>query len=168
MDNVISIQEDKVMKKLIAVLLALSLMVGFATVVSATGDVPSATTPKEHQVEIRYELDPVITIGRYTVADGDTYTFTAPKEYEGHEFDRFEIDGQYELVSRDGNTIVIRPHEDIVIHVYFKDVEPHEDPHDPSPVSPHTGVDMFGILFVMVLGIFGVFVACKKLLPSRR
>lgn len=151
------------MRKLICVLLAVLMMAGFATVAFAT-DVPSPTEPTiQHLVEVIYHIDPPYSAGTVRLDDGEVYQFTA-REFEGLEFDRFEIEGEYVIEYENGTTIWVRPLSDIVIHVYFKDVPPQDDPHDHGPDSPHTADNTVWILAVMALGLFGAFVAGKKLI----
>ena len=153
------------MRKFIAVMLAVFLLAGFTTMAFAD-DIPSPTTQVHHRVQVIYELNPPITAATVDVDDGETYRFTA-REFEGFEFDRFEIDGEYEIVFQDGATIEIRPITDVVIHVFFKNVEPGNDPHDPSPVSPHTGTNLYWIIGIMMFAVVGVVFATKKLIRDR-
>ena len=162
------------MKKVFALLLAvlmlstLSLTVFADTGAPETTRYPSREGETEFQVEIIYEVtEPIEDRIQYiSVPDGDTFTFTA-RDIPGYEFERFDIDGEYEIISQDGRTIVVKPHGDLVVHVRFRGVTPQPVPDDHGQTSPHTGDNTILVVGMMLLGLCGVVVSTKKLVKSR-
>jgi len=149
------------MRKLAALLLVVLLLGSLATVAFAEDD-PSKTIDPKYKVEIIYDFEVPEDGGTYTVKENEEFVFS-PKEKDGYTFDRYEIEGEYELVSKDGNTWTIIPKSDLIIHVKYKGVTPEPKPTDDKPVSPGTGVNTVLIAAVILVGLCGVVLAGKKL-----
>ena len=150
------------MRKVIALLLTVLLLGSLATAVFAA---PSVVAPVEFEIEIILDLDPPEDGGKVTVKEGEEYVLTPP-EKEGYEFDKYVIEGEYEIVKKDGDKWTIIPKSDLVIHVKYKGVEPKPVPHDDKPVSPSTGDNSLFLGILMVVGLCGVVLATRKLVKT--
>ena len=144
-------------------MLSLLLVSALATAVFA---LDSTTGDNEFKVQVVYETKDPITEGPFTVKEGENYTLVV-KTIDGYTFDKIQIDGKYELVSQDGNTYVIKPLEDIVIHVLFKDTPVTPKPSDDGGKSPATGVNPMMIALIAVVAVAGVVVSTRKLIKTR-
>ena len=170
------------MRKVLALVLAL-LMLG--TLVPAVFATLSPHGTPEIIVEIWYHYDPQNPEygGMVVLQEGDEYTIT-PNEKDGYTYTHYEFDGEYEIVSQDGSTWVIRPLTDLVIHVFYtgggqnpSDNDnrpdpsgsagaPHPSGHDNNPDSPPTGDNTVMILLVMLAGLCGVVLAIRKIIRN--
>ncbi|MBR6414098.1 MAG: hypothetical protein IKS21_05745 [Oscillospiraceae bacterium] len=170
------------MRKALALLMAVLLLGSLATAVFANNSPtnnPSPTGTPEIIVEIYYHYDPQNPEygGTVVLHEGDEYIIT-PKEKDGYEYTHYEFEGEYEVVSKDGSTWVIRPLTDLVIHVFYKggneipsDSSGSSTPtkptgHDPNPDSPPTGDNTAMILVIMLVGLCGVVLAIRKIIRN--
>lgn len=152
------------MRKVFALLLTVLLLGSLATMVFASDDDPSAVAVPKFTIEIHFDFETPV-VETVVVEDGTEYTLT-PKEKDGYEFEGYEISGEYEIKSKDGNTWVIIPKSDLVIHVKYKGVTPEPKPEDDKPVSPRTGVNTVLFAAMILVGLFGVVVATRKLVKT--
>ena len=150
------------MKKAIALMLSLLLLASVITVAFA---LDSATGDAEYKVIVIYETKDPWSEGPFTVKEGDNYTLIV-KTVDGYEFDKIKVEGEYELISQDGSTYVLKPKESLVIHVLFKDVTPTPKPEDDNPVSPGTGLNPTLVAVAAMFAICGVVVCTRKLLKN--
>ena len=151
------------MRKFFALLLAVLMLGALATVAFATDDNPSPTGGVEFEIEIDSNLPSYVADSVEVVKDGDTFTYTA-KDIDGYNFSGFVIEGDYEIVYQDGNTIVIRPKGDVKVHVEYDEVPPAEPkPQDKGDKSPRTADPSMLLLAVLLVGACGSFVAAKRL-----
>ncbi len=163
------------MRKLFALLLAVLMLAGLATVAFAS-DNPSAEAEKEFKIDIIYHVDPAV-YETVVVKAGESYTFT-PRDFEGYTFDHYEIHGEFTQGKRapsttttfdtkDPNTIV--PQEDLVIDVYYtKEAaqpapEPAAEPRDTGSTSPKTADPSVILYAALAFSACGGAVAVKKL-----
>lgn len=124
----------------VLVISAVSCVSAFA----ANGNSPQGE--KTHEITISSNRDDFEQKFSY-VKSGDTYTITAQKDTDDYKFSRWEIIGDYELVSGSltSRKIVVRALGDIEIKQIFKDLtannEKPEKPGKPnkSDKSPKTG-----------------------------
>ena len=154
------------MRKIFALMLAVLMLASFATVAFAQD---SPTGEKKHDVDIIHEYPtgsedmPTITVG-----DDDTITVSA-KEKDGFTFDSFVIEGDYEVVKKNGNTWVIRAKSDLKIHVRYSGkssstpTKPAVKPVDNKPTSPKTGDNTAMVVVMMLVAMGGIALASKKL-----
>lgn len=160
------------MRKFFALILAVLILGSLATVAFASDTGDSPVGKPEFKIEIYYDFETpelggtVIITGPEGSDHSDPYILT-PKEKEGYEFDTYVIEGDYEIVSKDGDKWTIIAHGNLVVHVKYKGVETKPTPHDDKPVSPNTGDNTMMFILVMALGICGVVLASRKLLRNR-
>ncbi len=167
------------MKKLFAVLLAVLMLSAVALPVFAA-DSPGGR--EKFYVDIYYHLDTVEHDPTIELPNPSTYTFT-PKDQPDYEFDYYEVytvakDNTKTLIGTyntpDGVTINLSSEftklselnlgEDVEIHVYYKAKTPVEP--DPGPHSPATGVDVLPYVALILVALFGVAFATRKLIKT--
>lgn len=154
------------MRKVIALLLAVLLLGSLATVCFADDyEGGSVVVVPKFTVHIIYDFPVPEDGGTTEIPQGNQYVIT-PKDKEGFTFEGYEITGEYEIISKDGNKWTIVPLSDLTIHVKYKNVKPEDKPVDDKPVSPSTGFNtvLFGAL--ILFGLCGVAVATRKLVKN--
>ncbi len=152
------------MKKALALLLAVFLLGSLATVCYAgdfSGD--SQAVDPEYKVHVIYDFQIPEDGGTVEVKPGNTVVIT-PKDKDGYIFDHYDITGDYEIVSKDGNSWTIMPKSSLTIHVKYKGVNP--PPNDDKPVSPSTGANVPLYAALVLFGLCGVVVATRKLVKN--
>ena len=159
------------MRRIFALLLAVLMFASFATVAFAA-DSPVAT--KEYKITVTHEFGTPETVVA-AVKDGNEYTLTA-KEKEGYKFVGFEIEqpeSSYEIVSKNGNTMVIRAKADLTVHAKYEAVAAAKPaattgakPVDGKATSPKTGDNTAMVVVMMLVAMCGVVVASKKLVRN--
>ena len=157
------------MRKLLAVLMSLFLVLSFCVCAFATesSELKSPTDEPVFSVEfISYDTDkPSGAVS--VVPSGDTIEIAAPISANG-DFTGFAIEGEYEIVSGSLNTspIVIRPLSDIIIIANYSNAGTPTTPSgDNGDNSPQTGDGMmiFIIAVISAAAIVGITLATKKL-----
>lgn len=120
------------MKKFIALLTALVLAMSLTTVAFAAG---SPEGKKEHKVTYTHNIDGLESGNYEIIPDGETVELVAHEGYPGYAFVRWDIIGDYEVVSGDinGDSVVILPLGDIEIKSIFEEVEEDEPIEDEEP-----------------------------------
>lgn len=152
------------MRKVLALLLAVLLLGALATVCFAdeyTGN--SQAVDPEYKVHIIYDFAVPEDGGTVEVKPGNSVVIS-PKEKDGYIFDHYEITGEYEIISKDGNSWTIVPKSSLTIHVKYKGVNP--KPVDDKPVSPPTGVNTVLYAALILFGLCGVVFATRKLIKN--
>lgn len=152
------------MRKVLALLLTVLLIGSLATAVFAEDD-PSKTANPEYEIDIIYEFK-VPEYGDTTIVKEDEEYILKPRDKDGYIFDHYEIEGTYEIISKDGNTWTIVAHSSLTIHVMYKGVTPKPNPQDNKPVSPSTGVNTVLYSVMILLGLFGIAFATRKLVKT--
>ena len=156
------------MKRLFAILLAVLMLTAIAMPVFAgenteeTEEVVSPTEKKEYKIDVYYDLDQVVYDGQVLVTVGDDFTFTPKDQGAQYIFDHLEIEGDY-TVTQNGNTFVIHPNGDLVIHVKYKGQNPPTPQTDDTPISPNTGLPTEWLVLIAVIAVAGVVLSVRKL-----
>ncbi len=143
------------MKKILAVLTALVFVFSMATMASAAG---SPSGDKTYKVTVTTNKKDSAKPSYKSVKNGDTLELTADEDTDEYAFVRWEITGDYEIVSGDleSGDLVIKPLGDVTVKaVYADNKEDGSDADDPgekndSPKSPKTG----DVWFLYLGGIF--------------
>lgn len=147
------------MKKIIAIIMSLALVMSLGTMAFAAG---SPQGDKTYEVTITSDRDKNSSSkGEYKVVkNGDTFEITADEDDDEYKFLGWEIIGEYEIVSGSltSRDLVIRPLGDITINQLAEYIgEAGEEPDDgedkeeegetnKSDKSPQTGNNIFFIL----------------------
>ena len=149
------------MKKIIAIIMSLALVMSFGTIAFAAG---SPEGDKTYTVTVTSDRDESSSSkGNYTVVkNGDTFEISADEDDDEYKFLGWEIIGEYEIVSGSltSRDLVIRPLGDITINQLAEYIgEADEEPDDgedkdkeeegetnKSDKSPQTGNNIFFIL----------------------
>lgn len=108
------------MKKLIALLTALILLLSLGTVAYGAG---SPEGKKEHKIEYTHNIDG-LEENYVIIEDGEQITLIR-NDYPGFSFLKWEITGEYDIISGDldSDELVIRPLGDLVIKSLYEEVE---------------------------------------------
>lgn len=153
------------MKKVLAIVLAIVMLAGLATVAfaegSPVGDVKVSITITLMLGNTKETL-PVIEVN-----DGDSYTITAP-EREGYTFEKMTIEGEFTEAKRQTKeytvpSVTITPESDITVVITYKATGGGSGSGDSGDTSPDTGVDFTVGILAVLMGLFGVAIATKKL-----
>ena len=143
------------MKKFLAALTALVFVFSMTTVAFAAS---SPSGEKTFKVTITSNKSNKAETGYKSVKRGDTFELTANEDTDKHAFVRWEITGDYEIISGDLESadLVIRPLGDVTVKSIYEDVSDGEGtdkkPGDKngSSKSPKTG----DVWFLYLGGIF--------------
>lgn len=147
------------MKKILAVLTALVFVFSMATMASAAG---SPSGDKTYKVTITTNKKDSAKPSYKSVKNGDTVELTADEDTDEYAFARWEITGDYEIISGDLESadLVIKPLGDVTVKAVYvdnKEDQKEDGPNadDPgkkndSPKSPKTG----DVWFLYLGGIF--------------
>lgn len=107
-----------------------------------------------------------ITVSANPVVVGEEVTLTASAA-DGYVFTEWAIEGDYDVVSDDGETITIIPNGDLVIDAVFESEEESEDEEttsdDTSDTSPTTGQSAAAVMVVLVAACVALAVARKRI-----
>ena len=152
------------MRKVIVLLLTVLLIGSLATIAFAE-DNPSRTGDVEYKIDVVYDFE-VPEYGDTTIVHKDEEYILKPREKDGYTFDHYEIEGEYTIISKDGDTWTIVAHTSLLIHVKYKGVSTKPNPQDDNPVSPSTGVNTALFAAMIVFGLCGVVFASRKLIKT--
>ncbi len=151
------------MKKVLALLLALVTIFSVTCVAFAEG---SAEENPEYKIEVILDLPTPVSDRVEMHKDGETFTYTA-SDKDNYKFDSFVIEGKYENLVINGNTITFTVKGDCVVHVKYKDVTPTENPTDKTNTSPSTGSPVLVLFGLVMIGLCGAYVATRKLIRNK-
>ena len=151
------------MKKVLSVLMAvLMLSVIFAAAVSAE-DNPSPEPTKYYVVEVTVNGNGTATPDPGSVPSGDTAKLVA-KPDAGSEFTGWTIEGEYEIVEGDLNSLVlvIRPLGDVKVVANFKDTGTGKDDGKKSPTTGYNTQAVIALMAVVLTVSAAAVVVCGK------